>query len=50
MATYCSILAQKIPWAEEPGWLQSTGHKEWDTTEQAMRGQSLDDYIHIVNY
>ena len=25
MATYYSILAWKIPWTEEPGWLQSMG-------------------------
>ena len=25
MATYCSILTSRIPWAEEPGQLQSTG-------------------------
>ena len=25
MATHSSILAWKIPWAEEPGWLQSMG-------------------------
>ena len=25
MATYSSILAWRIPWAEEPGGLQSTG-------------------------
>ena len=25
MATYSSILAWRIPWTEEPGWLQSTG-------------------------
>ena len=25
MATYCSILAWKIPWPEEPGGLQSMG-------------------------
>ena len=23
MATHSSILAQRIPWTEEPGWLQS---------------------------
>ena len=23
MATHSSILAQEIPWTEEPGWLQS---------------------------
>ena len=25
MATHSSILAWKIPWTEEPSWLQSTG-------------------------
>ena len=25
VATHSSILAWKIPWTEEPGWLQSTG-------------------------
>ena len=34
MATHSSILAQRIPWTEEPGGLQSMGHKESDTTEQ----------------
>ena len=33
MATYSSILAWRIPWTEEPGGLQSMGHKESDTTE-----------------
>ena len=33
MATYSSILAWRIPWTEEPGESQSTGHKESDTTE-----------------
>ena len=33
MATHSSILAWRIPWMEEPGGLQSTGHKESDTTE-----------------
>ena len=33
MATHSSILAWKIPWMEESGGLQSTGHKESDTTE-----------------
>ena len=33
-ATHSSILTWKIPWTEEPGGLQSTGHKELDTTEQ----------------
>ena len=34
MATHSSILAQKIPWTEEPGGLHSPwGLKEVDTTE-----------------
>ena len=33
MATHSSILAWKIPWTEEPGGLQSWGHKESDMTE-----------------
>ena len=33
MATHSSILAWKVPWTEEPGGLQSMGHKESDTTE-----------------
>ena len=35
MATHSSLLAWRIPWTEEPGGLQSTGHrvtKEMDTT------------------
>ena len=34
MATHSSTLAWKIPWAEEPGGLQSWGRKELDTTER----------------
>ena len=34
MATHSSILAWKIPWTEEPGWLQFMDHKESDTTER----------------
>ena len=33
MATHSSIFAWEIPWTEEPGWSQSMGHKESDTTE-----------------
>ena len=32
MASHSSILAWEIPWAEEPGRLQSMGSKELDTT------------------
>ena len=33
MATHCSILAWRIPWMEEPGWIQSqrVGH-DWTTS------------------
>ena len=34
MATHSSILAWRIPWTEEPGGLQSMGHKESDTTNR----------------
>ena len=30
MATHSSILAWRIPWTEEPGGLQSMGHKDKD--------------------
>ena len=33
MATHSSILAWKMLWTEEPGRLQTWGHKESDTTE-----------------
>ena len=36
MAAYCSILACRSPWTEEPGGLQSMGlQKNWKTTEHA---------------
>ena len=34
VVTHSSILAWKIPWTEEPGGLQSVGHKESDTTKR----------------
>ena len=33
-ATHSGILAWKTPWTEEPGGLQSIGHKDSDTTER----------------
>ena len=33
MATHSRILAWSVPWTEEPGGLQSEGHKESDMTE-----------------
>ena len=34
MAIHSRTIAWKIPWTEEPGRLQSMGHKESDTTER----------------
>ena len=33
METHSNILAWEIPWTGKPGWLQSMGGKELDTTE-----------------
>ena len=33
MATHSSVLAWRLPWAEEPGRLQSTGSRESDMTQ-----------------
>ena len=41
MATHFSILAWRIPRTEEPGGLQSWGHKELDTTERLTHTQSM---------
>ena len=34
IATLSSTLAWRIPWTEEPGWLQSMGSQESDMTER----------------
>ena len=41
MATRFSILAWRIPWIDEPGGLQSVGHKESDRTERLTLPLSL---------
>ena len=33
MASHSGTLAWRVPWAEEPGGLQSVGSRESDTTE-----------------
>ena len=38
-ATSSSIFAWRIPWTQEPGGLQSWGHKESDTTEHVAHAQ-----------
>ena len=37
LATHSSILAQRTPWTEESGGLQSMGSQELDTTERTER-------------
>ena len=37
VAAHSNIPAWSIPWTEEPGGLQSMGHKELDMTEEAWR-------------
>ena len=37
MATHSSILALEIPWAEEPGRLQSMGSQKVVTTERLKK-------------
>ena len=45
MATHSSILAWRIPWAEEPGKLQSMGSQESDKIEQlSLRRWSFPDF------
>ena len=41
MATHSSILVWEIPQTEEPGWLQSMGHKESDMTERLNRAYRI---------
>ena len=47
MATHSSILAWRIPWTEEPGWLQSMGSQSLGTTEQIYIQQN-DFWVVIV--
>ena len=41
VATHSSILAWKIPWTEEPGWLQSMGSQELDMIEWLNHHQEI---------
>ena len=40
MATHSSILAWRILWTEEPGGLQSIGHKELDMTGMTLHAHT----------
>ena len=41
MATHSSILAWRIPWTEEPGWLQSRVVKTWTQLKCLSSNQAL---------
>ena len=41
IATHSRILAWEIPWTEEPGRLQSIGHKELDMTKQCSNYRTI---------
>ena len=42
MATYCGILAWRIPWTEEPGVLQPMGSPKSDTTQRLNNNDRSD--------
>ena len=50
MATHSSVLAQRIPWTEEPGRLQSMGCTELDTTEVTEQQQAPLQQVYIIIY
>ena len=47
MATHSSILARRIPWIEEPGWLQSMGSQRVRHSWSILAHTST--YIHTYN-
>ena len=49
MATHSNTLAQRIPWTEEPGRLQSIGLQESGMTQQLNR-HGVCVYIHIYTH
>ena len=51
MATHSSILAQEIPWTEEPGGLQSVRAAESDTTEVTLtRTKGTTHYLSVSGF
>ena len=50
MATHSSVPAWTIPWAEKPGGLQSTGHKELDLTERLGMHAYLEDQNYLTTH
>ena len=47
MATHSSILAQKIPWTEEPGGLQSMGSQSWTQLKRLSMHRVFFQQIHL---
>ena len=41
MTVHSSILAWRVPWTEDPGGLQSLGHKESDVVERPTLSLTL---------
>ena len=50
MTTHSSILAQRIPWTEEPGGCSPWGHQEPDTTEQLTLTQQKYKVCHVGRF
>ena len=46
IATHSNILAWKIPWTEEPGWLQSMGSpKSWTQLSDLAHNQNINKIV-----
>ena len=50
MATHSGILAWKIPWTEESGYVQSRGHKELDMTDQRAHITCFQSFVLRVSF
>ena len=48
MATHCSILAWRIPWTEEPSWLQSIGSQRVGLKQQQQQQDTACDTHYIL--
>ena len=48
MATHSSVLAWEIPQTEEPGRLQSMGHKESNMTERLNNNNTIYHRVYII--
>ena len=54
MATHSSVLAWRIPWTEEPGWLQSVGSQRvechWTTKYSTAQFQEISKEIQLYTH